>query len=313
MLFRSELEKLNNERKLQEENSLKQIQDLTEKLKNTRTQLLELQRSYVNKDTPPPQHLPEDQAKITNLNKSLNKMTQELDNSKQQLNNYMNENKRLNNDIIDHKKRITELERKNSDLESKLMNIQHEFHNRIEEKKEVNYSKIKQSTEAVLLTETGSVSGIGFDSIKHREENVGSEAREISEEINKEEIFSPESGSTALIEKTQVKQDKEDLYEHDTQNIIDQKEENGIPIKENSGDQQIFEEEESKEAKPIISTNPIEEFPPINDTDGFFDSIAQSMDSSSSIHQTQSLTTTIQPSQSQLNSSKRSVVPDNLF
>jgi hypothetical protein len=286
-----ELEKLNTERKVQEEKAQSEIKELVEKLKETRAKLLETQRLAINVPVELSQHSTGDKAKIESLTKNLSIIQKELEYTKEQLEAVLKDNNNKDLEISNHKKHIMDLEERNKELEVRILEQP------IME--EMKYSE-QQLSSQVEFPEVE----VNQEVHKVYEENVGNEAREVTEENNRGEDVSAESGSTALIEKRHKNEDKKyesteefgNTIEH---NPIEQKEESGIPSNENAGDQRDFFNEPN---------NPLEEhgtLPTFGDSNDFFDNIALNP----SLQQVSNA-----PQQtSQTSSVKRSVVPDDLF
>jgi len=283
-----ELERLNTERKLREEKAQSEIKELVEKLEDTREKLLEAQRLAINASVEQSRYSPEDKIKVENLTNNLNITQRELEYTKEQLEAALKEKEKKNSKINKYKKQIMDLEKANRELETRIMEQT--------AMEEIKYSETQLSSE-VKSHEVEANQEV----TKAYEENVGNEAREVTEQNNRGEDVSAESGSTALIEKRHKSEDKK--YENTEEfsntiehNPIEEKEESGIPSNEDTEDQRNFYNE---------SNNPLEENELFGDSNDFFDNIA--------LNPSLQQVSTPPQQTSQTSSVKRSVVPDDLF
>lgn len=301
-----EIEKLNVQRRAQEEKAQSEIDELVEKLRVTREKLLEIQRSALNVAAPS-QHAKEDTAKIEVLTKMHSHTQKELDDTKEQLKAALEANDRATAEIDHYKKHIMELEERNAELETIAKELRQSAQRPVEEDKVE--PPVNAGVGAPQVAEA--VTGPGFEPARSHEENVGNEAREPVEEPNRGEDLSAESGSTALVEKRQKGADKKSQYERyeNTEEFgatEHSPEESGVPGDEHAGDQRVFDEAEEVKNPPVESAEAFS----FGDSNDFFDNIAlnaqlpQAPGSAGSRVSTQA---------SQASSVKRNVVPDNLF
>eukprot|EP00826_Nyctotherus_ovalis_P031430 TRINITY_DN2511_c0_g6_i1.p1 TRINITY_DN2511_c0_g6~~TRINITY_DN2511_c0_g6_i1.p1 ORF type:complete len:606 (+),score=178.92 TRINITY_DN2511_c0_g6_i1:452-2269(+) len=302
-----EIEKLNVQRRTQEEKAQSEINVLVEKLRETREKALEVQRSALNVAAAPSQHVKEDTAKIEALTKMHSHTQKELDDTKEQLKAALEANDRANAKISHHQRHIMELEERNAELEAMVRELSQSVQKPVEEDK----AEAQMNAEVSAPQVAEAVTKLEFEPARTQEENVGNEARDPVEESNRAEDLSAESGSTALVEKRQKGKDKKSQYERyenaeEFGTTEHNPEEIGVPSNEHAGDQRVFSEVEEAKNPPAENT----EMFSFGDSNSFFDDIALN---TPLLQVPGSAGSRASAQTSQASSVKRNLVPDNLF